>query len=75
MKPPIKPIDLSKGADGLYHPGTRLEWWGTLVGGKFQDKFLIAAPTQRECLDAAKIFFLEAKKENVRPVLIRKRKI
>lgn len=75
MKPPIKPIKLLLGADGLYHPQTKLEWWGTLVGNASQEKFLIAAPTQRECLDAAKLFFQEAKKENIKPVLIRRRTI
>lgn len=56
-----------------YHPQTRLEWWGTLVGDVAREKFMIAAPTKKECLAAARDFFPDAKEEHLQPVMIRKR--
>jgi hypothetical protein len=56
-----------------YHPETRLLWWGTLVGDVARERFMIAAPTKKECIAAARDFFPDAMEEHVQPISVRKR--
>jgi len=56
-----------------YHPKTRLEWWGTIIGDNANDKFMVAAPTRIECVAAAKAFCPEAVVDHIQSITIIKR--
>lgn len=73
MNTPVKYPETTLPTNEGYHPNNRLTWWGTIVGDAARKKFIIAAPTKKECIAAARDFFPNAMEEYVQPITIRKR--
>jgi len=73
MSTTAKNIKTSLNPNPGYHPQTRLFWWGTLVGDAARERFMIAAPTRKECAAAVRDFFPDAVEELIQPITVFKR--
>lgn len=53
-----------------YNKGTKLKWWGILLGDDYNPQFIVAAPTKDACLKAAERFHPKCSEHLISPIRI-----
>jgi hypothetical protein len=68
----MKPTEKKKRIENHsgYNRGTKLKWWGILVGNQFVPEVIIAARTKEECFKAAKRFHPTCDKNLICPITV-----